>query len=403
VAQEMTMKRILGAAALSVLTAIAGAASPAAAQDKAQDKVKVGLILSLSGPAAVLGQQARDGFNLAVKDLGGKLGGRDAEVIIADDELKPDVAVTKVKGLLERDKVDFVVGPIFSNILIAIQKPVVESKTFLISPNAGPSSFAGKSCSPYFFVTSYQNDQVHQVLGKVAQERGYKRVYLLVPNYQAGKDAVAGFKIDYKGEVVEESYVPLNTLDFQAELSKIAALNPDAIFTFMPGGMGVNLVKQYKQAGLAERIPFLSAFTVDESTLPAQQDAAVGMFGGANWAPNLDLPQNKKFVADYEAAYHSVPGTYAFQAYDAALLIDSAVKAVKGNLADKDAVRTALKKADFASLRGSFKFNTNHYPIQDFYLVKAAKRPDGKFQTEIVQKVFSNFGDQFAKDCPASN
>ncbi|UTD28331.1 ABC transporter substrate-binding protein [Bradyrhizobium sp. WD16] len=397
------MKRILGAAALSILAGVTGAASPAVAQDKVQEKVKVGLILSLSGPAAVLGQQARDGFNLALKDLGGKLGGRDAEVVIADDELKPDVAVTKVKGLLERDKVDFVVGPIFSNILIAIEKPVVESKTFLISPNAGPSSFAGKSCSPYFFVTSYQNDQVHEVLGKVAQERGYKRVYLLVPNYQAGKDAVAGFKIDYKGEVVEESYVPLNTLDFQAELSKIAALNPDAIFTFMPGGMGVNLVKQYKQAGLADRIPFLSAFTVDESTLPAQQDAAVGMFGGANWAPNLDLPQNKKFVAAYEAAYHSVPGTYAFQAYDAALLIDSAVKAVKGNLADKDAVRAALKKADFTSLRGPFKFNTNHYPIQDFYLVKAAKRPDGKFQTEIVQKVFSSFGDQFAKDCPASN
>jgi len=391
------MKRIFGGMAVAAMAGLM------AGQAIAQDKVKVGLVLSLSGPAAVLGQQARDGFNLAVKDLGGKFGGRDVEVIVVDDELKPDVAVTKVKGLLERDKVDFVVGPIFSNILGAIEKPVVESKTFLISPNAGPSSFAGKACSPFFYVTSYQNDQVHQVLGKVAQERGYKRVYLLVPNYQAGKDAVAGFKIDYKGEAVEESYVPLNTLDFQAELSKIAALNPDAIFTFMPGGMGVNLVKQYKQAGLADRIPFLSAFTVDESTLPAQQDAAVGMFGGANWAPNLDLPQNKKFVAAYEGAYNNVPGTYAFQAYDAALLIDSAVKATKGDLSNKDAVKAALKKADFTSLRGPFKFNTNGYPIQDFYLVKAVKRPDGKFQTEIVQKVFSNFADQFAKDCPAGN
>ncbi|MEW6643499.1 MAG: ABC transporter substrate-binding protein [Pseudomonadota bacterium] len=395
------MKRIFGGVAVAALAGLM--AGQAVAQEKSQDKLKVGLVLTLSGPPAVLGQQARDGFNLAVKDLGGKLGGRDVEVIVVDDELKPDVAVTKVKGLLERDKVDFVVGPIFSNILGAIEKPVVESKTFLISPNAGPSSFAGKACSPFFYVTSYQNDQVHQVLGKVAQERGYKRVYLLVPNYQAGKDAVAGFKIDYKGEVVEESYVPLNTLDFQAELSKIAALNPDAIFTFMPGGMGVNLVKQYKQAGLADRIPFLSAFTVDESTLPAQQDAAVGMFGGANWAPNLDLPQSKKFVAAYEAAYNNVPGTYAFQAYDAALLIDSAVKATKGDLSNKDAVKAALKKADFTSLRGAFKFNTNGYPIQDFYLVKAVKRPDGKFQTEVVQKVFSNFGDQFAKDCPAGN
>ena len=368
-----------------------------------QEKLKIGVIVTLSGPAAALGQQVRDGFNLAVKDLGGKMAGRDVEVIVADDELKPDGAVTKVKGLLERDKVDFVVGPIFSNILQAIHKPVTDTKTFLISPNAGPSSYAGKNCSPFFYVTSYQNDQVHAILGKVAQDRGYKRVYLLVPNYQAGKDSVAGFKLDYKGEIVEETYMPLGSLDFQVELSKIASLKPDAVFTFMPGGMGVTLVKQYSQAGLADKIPVLSAFTVDESTLPAQQDAALGMFGGSNWAPNLDNPQNKKFVAAYEAAYNIVPGTYAFQAYDAAMLIDSAVKAVKGDLANKDAVAAALKKADFTSLRGAFKFNSNGYPIQNFYLTKVAKRPDGKFQTEIVEKVFENNGDRYAKDCTTGN
>lgn len=383
------------AAALLVGTAL----NPAVAQEK----IKLGVVVTLSGPAAALGQQVRDGFALAVKDLGGKMGGRDVEVIVADDELKPDAAVTKVKGLLERDKVDFVIGPIFSNILQAIHRPITESKTFLISPNAGPSTFAGKDCNPFFYVTSYQNDQVHEILGKVAQDRGYKRMYLMVPNYQAGKDSVAGFKLDYKGEIVEESYMPLNTLDFQPELSKIAAQKPDALFTFMPGGLGVNLVKQYRQAGLADSIPVLSAFTVDESTLPAQQDAAVGMFGGANWAPNLDNPQNKKFVASYEAAYNIVPGTYAFQAYDAAMLIDSAVKAVKGDLSNKTAVQAALKKADFTSLRGAFKFNTNGYPIQDFYLTKVAKRPDGKFQTEIVQKVFENYGDRYAKDCKAAN
>ncbi|MCW2220157.1 branched-chain amino acid transport system substrate-binding protein [Bradyrhizobium japonicum] len=369
----------------------------------AQEKIKLGVVVTLSGPAAALGQQVRDGFALAVKDLGGKMGGRDVEVIVADDELKPDAAVTKVKGLLERDKVDFVVGPIFSNILQAIHRPITESKTFLISPNAGPSTFAGKDCNPFFYVMSYQNDQVHEILGKVAQDRGYKRMYLMVPNYQAGKDSVAGFKLDYKGEIVEESYMPLNTLDFQPELSKLSSQKPDALFTFMPGGLGVNLVKQYRQAGLADSIPVLSAFTVDESTLPAQQDAAVGMFGGANWAPNLDNPQNKKFVAAYEAAYNVVPGTYAFQAYDAAMLIDSAVKAVKGDLSNKDAVGAALKKADFTSLRGAFKFNTNGYPIQDFYLTKVAKRADGKFQTEIVQKVFENYGDRYAKDCKAAN
>ncbi|MGC2086777.1 MAG: ABC transporter substrate-binding protein [Bradyrhizobium sp.] len=383
----------------SKLASLALLAGVAAQPALAADKLKIGVIVTLSGPAAALGQQVRDGFNLAVKDLGGKMGGREVEVVIADDELKPDVAITKVKGLLERDKVDFVVGPIFSNMLQAIHRPVIESKTFLISPNAGPSSYAGKDCSPFFYVTSYQNDQVHEILGKVAQDRGYKRVYLLVPNYQAGRDSVAGFKLDYKGEVTEESYVPLNTLDFQPELSKIASQKPDAVFTFMPGGMGVNLVKQYKQAGLT--IPVLSAFTVDESTLPAQQDAAVGMFGGADWAPNLDNPASKKFVAGYEAAYNSVPGSYAMQAYDAALLIDSAVKAVNGDLGNKDAVAAALKKADFTSLRGAFKFNTNGYPIQDFYLTKVAKRPDGKFQTEIVQKVFQNDGDRYAKDCVA--
>ncbi|MDN5004650.1 ABC transporter substrate-binding protein [Bradyrhizobium sp. GCM10027634] len=390
----MKTKLTLAAAVLLLGTTM----SPALAEEK----IKLGVIVTLSGPAAALGQQVRDGFALAVKDLGSKLGGRDVEVVVVDDELKPDAAVTKVKGLLERDKVDFVVGPIFSNILQAIHRPVTESKTFLISPNAGPSTFAGKECSPFFYVTSYQNDQVHEILGKVAQDRGYKRMYLMVPNYQAGKDSVAGFKLDYKGEIVEESYMPLNTLDFQPELSKISSLKPDALFTFMPGGLGVNLVKQYKQAGLADGIPVLSAFTVDESTLPAQQDAAVGMFGGANWAPNLDNPQNKKFVAGYEAAYNSVPGTYAMQAYDAAMLIDSAVKAVKGDLSNKDAVAAALKKADFTSLRGSFKFNTNGYPIQDFYLTKVAKRPDGKFQTEIVQKVFENYGDRYAKDCKAN-
>lgn len=384
---------------LTKLVGLAALLGIAATQAAAQQKIKIGVLVTTSGPAAALGQQVRDGFALAVKDLGGKMAGRDVEIVNADDELKPDAAVVKVRGLLERDKVDFVVGPIFSNILLAIHRPVTDSKTFLISPNAGPSSFAGKECNPFFYVTSYQNDQVHEILGKVAQDRGYKRVYLLVPNYQAGRDSVAGFKLDYKGEIVEESYTPLNTLDFQPELSKIAALKPDALFTFMPGGMGVNLVKQYKQAGAT--VPVLSAFTVDESTLPAQQDAAVGMFGGANWAPDLDNPQSKKFVAAYEAAYNGVPGTYAMQAYDAALLIDSAVKAVKGDLSNKDAVAAALRKADFTSLRGNFKFNNNGYPIQDFYLTKVAKRPDGKFQTEIVEKVFSNYGDRYAKDCAA--
>jgi branched-chain amino acid transport system substrate-binding protein len=383
-------KWLSGGCALAVATLMAAAA-------QAQE-LKIGIMAVLSGPQAVLGGQLRDGFNLGVKHAGGKLGGLTTSIVVQDDELKPDVAVGKAKQMIERDKVDFVVGPIFSNILMAIVKPITEANVFLISPNAGTSTLAGKGCSPYFFATSYQNDQPPEVLGKYAQDKGFKKAFLLAPNYQAGKDMVGGFKKHFKGEIADEVYTPLGQLDFSAELAKIAAAKPDAFFVFMPGGMGVNLVKQYRQAGL-DTIPFLSVFTVDESTLPAQQDAAVGFFSGMTWAPNTDTPENKKFVADFEKEYGYVPGSYAMQAYDTARLIDSAVKAVGGKLADKDALRAALKKADFKSVRGPFKFNTNGFPVQDFYLVKVAKRSDGKFQTEIVQKIFSGYADSYAQDC----
>jgi branched-chain amino acid transport system substrate-binding protein len=386
----MTLKFTLSLGAGLLALGIAGA--------QAQEPIKIGVVSVLTGPQASLGQQIRDGFQLAVDQNGGKLGGVPVQITVIDDELKPDVAVGKVRGFVEGGKVDFVVGPVFSNILGAIAKPVLDSGAFLISPNAGPSTLAGKGCHHNFFATSYQNDQVHEVLGKYAQDQNYKRAYIIAPNYQAGKDSLAGFKRYFKGEIIDEVYAPLTSLDFSAELAKVASAKPDVVFAFLPGGLGVNFVKQWSQAGLQGKIPFLSAFTVDESTLPAQQDAAVGLFGGMTWAPNLDNPQNKKFVADYEAAYKIVPGSYAMQAFDAALLIDSAVKAA-GGTGDKDKLRAAIKKADFASLRGKFKFNTNGFPIQDFYLVKVAKRPDGKFQTEIAQKVFTDYADPHAKDC----
>ena len=380
---------------LLAATALSGLAH---AQNGVDKTLKVGLIFTLSGPGAVLGEQGRNGFMLAVDDMGGKLGGFKTEITTADDELKPDIAANKARELVERDKADFVVGPIFSNILLAIAKPVTDGGAFLISPNAGPSNFAGADCNENLFVASYQNDQVHEVLGKYAQDEGFKRVFLLAPNYQAGKDALAGFKHSYKGEVVNEIYTPLGQLDFSAELAQIAAAQPDAVYTFMPGGMGVNLVKQYRQAGL-DQIPFLSAFTVDETTLPAQKDAALGFYGGANWAPDMDNEKSKAFVAEYEKKYGAVPGTYAMQAYDAAQMIDSAVKAAGGKLDDKDAIRKGLEAADFTSLRGDFKIGPNHYPIQNFYLVKVAKRDDGKFQTEIEKKIFSDYADNYAKDC----
>jgi len=385
---------------LVAAVALAFAVSAAAGQDK----IRIGLIYTLSGPPSVLGQQSRNGFELAVKELGGKMGGKDVELFVADDSLKPEVAIQKVQELLERDKVDIVVGPIFSNMLQAIHKPVMDSGKILISTNAAASSFAGASCNPRFFVTSYQNDQIYAALGKVANDKGYKRVYAMVPNYQAGKDALAGFKSTYKGTLVEESLVPLNNLDFGPELSKLGAANPDALFTFMPGGLGINLIKQMSQAGLKGKFPIISAFTADEATLPVLGEAADGIFGVLTWAPTMDNPQNKKFVAAYEAAYNAIPASYAMQSYDTAMLIDSAVRGVKDNASDSKALSAAIKKADFKSLRGPFKFNVNGYPIEDFYLTKVVKRGDGKYQTSIVEKVFANNADPYAKDCkPQSN
>ncbi|MCA1951526.1 MAG: ABC transporter substrate-binding protein [Hyphomicrobiales bacterium] len=379
------------------LAAVVLAALPPGAA--AQEKVRIGLLTTLSGPAATLGQQSRDAFLLAVKTLGGKLGGLEADIVVVDDELKPDVAVTRARGLVERDKVDFVVGPIFSNILIAIHKPVTDAGAFLISPNAGTSNFAGRQCHPNFFVASYQNDQNHEVMGKYAQDKGFKKVFLLAPNYQAGKDSLAGFKRHFKGEIVGEEYVPLNTADFSGELAKIAAAKPDAFFTFMPGGLGVNLVRQYHQAGLASTIPFLSAFTVDESTLPAQKEAALGFFGGSNWAPDMKNAQSEAFVTAYEAAFGTVPGSYAMHGYDAALLIDAAIRTAGGKVSDRNALRAGLRKADFTSLRGDFRMGANHYPVQDFYVVQVVRRPDGKYATSLRQKVFDDYVDAYAKDC----
>ena len=386
----MKRRTLLGAAAAAGL-------APAILRAQAAP-IKVAFVATLSGAGAAIGTQLRDGWLLGTKELGNKLGGRPLETSVIDDELKPDVALTKVRAAIERDQVDFVVGIVFSNILQAVFRPVTESQTFLVSCNAGSSTYAGKGCSPYFFATSYQNDQVHAAMGQVAQDAGYKRVVVIVPNYQAGKDAANGFRSRYKGEIADEIYVPLTQLDFSADVAKIASEKPDAVFAFMPGGLGVSLVRQYRQAGLAG-VPFLSAFTVDEATLPAQGEAALGFFNGGAWAPDLDTKRNHDFVAAFEAAYGYVPASYAAQSYDAAFLIDSAVRATGGKLSDKAAVRAALEKADFASVRGNFRFGKNHFPVQDFWLTEVARRPDGKYATKTVRKVLSGDVDGYAADC----
>ena len=286
------------------------------------ETLKIGFLTTLSGPLAALGQHSRDGFLLAVKQRGGKLGGVDAEVIVKDDSVKPDVALLRTQQFIERDKVDVIVGMLTSNVLQAAFQPVTESRTLLIGVNAGTSMFAGEKCNPFFFSTSWENNQVPEAIGKHAQDSGYRRIVTLVPNYQGGRDATAGFKHHFKGEVLDEIYVKQNQLDFAAELTRIRALKPDAVLVFMPGGTGVSLARQYAQSGLASSIPFLSVWTLDETTLPAIQDAAVGLYGSSHWAPDLDNAVNAAFVKAFEAEYGYVPSNFAAQAYDAGLLID---------------------------------------------------------------------------------
>lgn len=363
------------------------------------DDIKIGMVVTLSGPPAALGQQIVDGFQLALEQKDGMLGGQKVELIVEDDELKPDVALVKATSLVERDKVDFVVGTVFSNMLQAIFKPIVQSDTFLISPNAGPSTFAGRNCNPYFFVTSYQNNQNAEISGMIANEEGYENVFTMVPNYQAGRDNMVGFKQTFKGNVTDEVFTPLGHQDFSAELARISTSGADAIFTFMPGGMGVRLVNQFANAGLSENMKFMSVFTTDETTLPGQKDAAVGFLAAGSWAPDLPNDANAAFVKAFEEKYGYIPGSYAMQAYDTASLLDSAIAKSGGDMSDKDAVRAALKEADFTSLRGDFSFNNNHYPVQDFHMLNVVKRDDGKFHTSFVRTIAKDYADSFSQDC----
>jgi branched-chain amino acid transport system substrate-binding protein len=383
---------------VAVLLVVLGIA--AAGPAPAAERVKIGFIATFSGPVGLLGQHGYDGFMLGVEHAGGKLGGLATEILKEDDQLKPDIGLQVAKKLLEKDRVDFVVGTTFSNVMMAIYRPVVDAKTFLISHNAGPSPLAGAQCSPFFFSASWQNDGPHEAMGKHVQDQGYKRVYLMAPNYQAGKDALAGFKRYFKGEVAGEVYTALNQPDYSAELTQLRAARPDALYVFYPGGMGVNFVKQYAQAGLLKEVPFFSAFTVDETTLKAQGDAAVGTYGTAFWNTGLKVAASERFVADFEKKYGYTPSTYAAQAYDAALLLDSGVRGVKGNLDDKDALRAALRKADFASVRGPFKYNTNQFPIESFYLHQVVKDASGRLKLENRGVVLAAHADAYARECP---
>jgi branched-chain amino acid transport system substrate-binding protein len=381
---------------------LALAAGPVVAQDK--DKpIKIGFVSTFSGPTAVIGNDMRNSFELALDHMGRKIGGRPVEVIYEDDMQKPDIGKQKTEKLIQSDKVDFLAGYIWSNVLLASLKPAVDSQTFIISANAGPSQIAGELCSPFFFSTSWQNDQTPQAVGEYMNQKGVKSVYLIGPNYAAGKDMLSGLASTFKGKVLGQDLTKWpDQLDFSAELSKARAANPDAVFVFYPGASGVQFLTQYAQAGLKGKIPLYTAFTVDELSLPLQKELALGVPGAQQWVHDLPNDQNKKFVADYRKKYPGLrPTYYGAQAYDAAQLINSAVAAVNGDTSKKDAMRDAMRKADFKSVRGSFKYGNNHFPIQNFYLQDVVQGEDKDFPLSLktVATIVEGSQDRFHGKC----
>ncbi|MBE0474194.1 ABC transporter substrate-binding protein [Rhodoferax sp.] len=381
---------------LATAAALALLATPA----HAADKVKVGMLSTLSGPGAGLGIDIRDGFNLALKHSGGKFGGLPVEVIVADDQGKPDAARQTAARLVKQDKVDFMTGVVFSNVMLAVGKPIFDSKTFYISANAGPSQLAGAQCNPYFFNVAWQNDNLHEAVGKTVQDKGFKKVALLAPNYPAGKDALAGFKRYFKGQIASEAYTPLSQLDYGTELSKMRASGADAVYIFLPGGLGINFIKQFVGAGLSKDMTlFGPGFSADEDVIRAVGEPMLGMFNSSQWAHDMQNPVNQRFVADFQKDYGRLPTLYASQGYDAARLMDAAVRDVKGNLSDKAALRKAIAAAKFDSVRGAFKFNSNGYPVQDYYLRVITKDAQGRITNRTLSTVFKDHADAYVGEC----
>ncbi len=387
----MTFRKKSLAAVLALTLAMAAGSALA--------DVKIGFMATLSGGGAALGQDMVDGFSLALDERDGKLGGQNIVLLKEDDQLKPDVGVQIVQKYIEKDKVDLVAGVTFSNVMMAIAKPLADANMTFVGSNAGPAPLAGKQCNPGFFFASWQNDEQAEVMGQFATDRKYENVYIIVPNYQSGRDQVAGFKRFYQGKISGEVYTQLNQQDYSAELLALSAAKPAAVWVFLPGGMGINFIKQFKQFGLMGKLPLLTVSTVDGSTLPALGDTALGAYAGTFWGPDFDNPTSKHFVAAFEKKYGRIPSQYAAQSYDSALLIDSALKKTGGSVADKQAFRDALRAADFDSLRGAYKINVNGFPIENFYAFEVAKDDQGRVSLKTIAMPLKDHADAYASEC----
>lgn len=383
-----------------VLAVIASAFAISTASAQTEEKLRIGLIGTFIGPGGIVGQHMYDGFMLGVDHAAGRLGGLATEIIKQDDQLKPEIGIKVAKELLERDKVHFVTGVVFTNIMLAIHKSIIDSETFFVGANSGPAQMAGERCSPWFFAASFQQDMTDESMGRYLTERGVKQVFALAPNYVAGRDSVASFKRTYKGQLVGEVYTRLDQIDYAGEIAQLAASGVDAAYVFYPGGFGINFLRQFHQAGVGKKVRIHAKGTSDWTSIGALGESATGTLEFVHWNNDIDNPANKRFVNDFRKKYGYAPASYADQGYTAALLIDSAVRAVKGNLRDKDGIRNALRAANIQAPRGPFKFNRNHFPIHNEYLVETVKGPDGKLIIAKRDFVYRDVVDSHVEKCP---
>ncbi|MGX9523972.1 ABC transporter substrate-binding protein [Alcaligenes nematophilus] len=376
--------------------ALALACSPASSQEV----FKVGLLTTLSGPGAAIGAEIRDGFELGLNHSGGKLGGVDVALTMLDDQQKPMEGRQAVDRLVKRDKVDVITGMAFSNVLLPVMPTILNSDTVYISANTGPADYAGERCHPNFFSVSWQNEDIPAAMGKYVTDQAHKKVYLIAPNYPGGRESIEGFKRLFKGEIADEVYVKVGQMDYAAELAQMRASGADAVFFFLPGGMGVSFIKQLINSGLSTQLAvYTPGFSADQDTIAAIGESMKGMANAAQWSPDLDNPVNKRFVADFEKTYGRLPSMYASQGYDAALLLDGALKADPKAATDREALRKALRSAPFESVRGAFAFNNNQYPVQTYYMREVAPNDKGQMSNKIVSTVFEQFQDHFAPQC----
>lgn len=362
------------------------------------EPIKVGIALDISGPFSSLGAEARAGFDLAIETLNGQLGGYEAQFIQTDFAGNPQQASQLVNRYIKQDKIDFFTGPIASNAALAVGQALFAAKIPYLSSNPGPSQYAGARCNPYFFGV-YQNDTYDEAAGVVANDNGYKNVVLIAPNYPAGKDHLGGFKRTYSGKIAEEIYTRVGQLDYAAELAQVRAAQPDAVFFFLPGAMGINFIKQFKAAGLDQIQLVAPGFSADQDVINAVGEAMVGLQNTAHWAHDMDNTANKKFVADYQKKYNRYPAVYAAQAYDVIMSLDAAVRELKGDISNKEALIAVLRKADFDSVRGPFTYGVNHYPIQNYYLREVEKNSQGEVTNKLVKTVMQKHQDAYVQDC----